>query len=240
MPVIAAFSLGSCAKPESATERNAEIDRRVDQRLEAKHQAEERLKLALRQAELDARERALTAQENSFATMTASVPSAAIAGPADAGVIPRTDSYTNADSYSGPETYSPYPATGGQFYPEPYGFDSANEPYLGESPYYFAPATSFVTVVNQNTRIVYLRRGHSRPRCRQPNVASSLPIIPRQLPRQPSLPPQPSLPRQMGTRHPPTAGVAIQTSAHGPTRPPVEPQVINRRPTGRVALQRTR
>lgn len=230
VPIIAAFSLGSCAKPESAAERNAEIDRRVDRRLEAEHQAEERQRLALRQAELDARERALAAQETSFATMTASVPSAPISSPADAGLTVSTDSSPNGDSYATQDTYPPYPASGGQFYPEPYGFVSENEPYLGAAPYFFASTTSLVTIVNQNTRIAHLRRCPARAGRGHRNPGPSAPAVP----------PHPSLPRQVGTGHRPMGGMPIQTTAHRPTQPAVGPQVVNRRPAGKVGLQRTR
>ncbi len=78
--LMAAFGLwlGACQKQPTDAERNAEIERQVQQRLEAEHQTEEQTKLAQRQAELDAREKALAEKENRLAaTATPAVPPAA-------------------------------------------------------------------------------------------------------------------------------------------------------------------
>jgi hypothetical protein len=66
LPLLAAlaFFANSCGKQQTEAERNAEIERHVQQRLAAEHQAEEQQKLAQHQAELDAREKALAEREN--------------------------------------------------------------------------------------------------------------------------------------------------------------------------------
>jgi hypothetical protein len=66
LPLFAALGLvvSACQKQQTEAERNAEIERQVQQHLDAEHQAEEQQKLAQRHAELDARERALAAKEN--------------------------------------------------------------------------------------------------------------------------------------------------------------------------------
>lgn len=58
------FVLASCEKRQTDAERQAEIDRQVQQRLDAEHQAATQKNLDQRQADLDARERALRDQEN--------------------------------------------------------------------------------------------------------------------------------------------------------------------------------
>ena len=65
LPVLlAAVSLFiSCSKQETDAEKNAEVERQVQARLAAEHQAEEQHKLAQQQADLDARERALAEKE---------------------------------------------------------------------------------------------------------------------------------------------------------------------------------
>ncbi len=66
LPLLAALVLGavSCGKQQTDAERQAEIDRQVQQRLDAEHQADAQKNLDQRQAELDARERALADKEN--------------------------------------------------------------------------------------------------------------------------------------------------------------------------------
>src|SRR5947207_7756465 len=59
---------GACQKQQTEAERNAEIDREVNARLAAEHQTEEQQHLAQRQAELDAREKALSDKERTAAT----------------------------------------------------------------------------------------------------------------------------------------------------------------------------
>ncbi|MGI8891055.1 MAG: DUF6600 domain-containing protein [Chthoniobacterales bacterium] len=68
----ASLTLGAvaCQKQASDAERNAEVERQVQDRLAVERQADEQQNLAGRQADLDARERALATRENS-ATATA-------------------------------------------------------------------------------------------------------------------------------------------------------------------------
>lgn len=54
----------SCQKQQSEAEKNAEIERQVQQRLAAEHQTQQQQQLDQRQADLDARERALAEKEN--------------------------------------------------------------------------------------------------------------------------------------------------------------------------------
>src|SRR2546430_7248358 len=65
--VLAAITLAtlvSCQKQQSEAEKNAEIERQVQQRLAAEHQADQEKTLAQRESDLDAREKALADQEN--------------------------------------------------------------------------------------------------------------------------------------------------------------------------------
>jgi hypothetical protein len=59
---------GACQKQQTEVERNAEIERQVNERLAAERQAAEQQRLAQRQDELDARVKALSEQESSAAT----------------------------------------------------------------------------------------------------------------------------------------------------------------------------
>src|SRR6476659_4682753 len=68
---------GACQKEPSDAERKAEIERQVQERLAAEHQAAEQQKMAQREAELNAREQALSEREDR-ATTTAS-PTATVA-----------------------------------------------------------------------------------------------------------------------------------------------------------------
>src|SRR5438128_10842122 len=65
--VIALSIFSSCQKQQTDAERQAEIDRQVQQRLDAEHQAQEKEKLAQREDELNAREKALAEKENAMA-----------------------------------------------------------------------------------------------------------------------------------------------------------------------------
>ena len=64
--VLALFC--SCQKQQTEADRNTEVERQVQQRLEAEHQAEQQQQLAQRQAELDAREKALANRESAATT----------------------------------------------------------------------------------------------------------------------------------------------------------------------------
>ena len=65
--IIAATLFSSCQKQQTEEERNAEVERQVQQRLAAEHQAEQQQELAQRQSELDAREKELADKESAAA-----------------------------------------------------------------------------------------------------------------------------------------------------------------------------
>ncbi|HEY1582882.1 MAG TPA: DUF6600 domain-containing protein [Chthoniobacterales bacterium] len=99
-----ALSLGACQKQQSEAEHNAEIERQVQERLSAEHQAAEEQKLAQRQADLDAREQTLSEKENRAATATplplATVtPAAALAGANNPETASYATFYQKLDSY---------------------------------------------------------------------------------------------------------------------------------------------
>ncbi|CAN5551855.1 hypothetical protein BH20VER3_BH20VER3_16790 [soil metagenome] len=83
----------ACQKQETEAERNARIEREVQQRVAAERQADEQQKLAERQAELDAREQALAAQENRPAVTVTATPVARESTPA---AVATTDSEGNS------------------------------------------------------------------------------------------------------------------------------------------------
>jgi hypothetical protein len=60
--------LPSCQKQQTEAERNADVERQVNERLAAEHQTEEQQRLAQRQDELDARVKALSEKESVAAT----------------------------------------------------------------------------------------------------------------------------------------------------------------------------
>lgn len=69
LPLLVGLSIfASCQKQQTDAERQAEIDRQVQQRLDAEHQAQEKDQLAQRQSDLDAREKALSEKEAAKAT----------------------------------------------------------------------------------------------------------------------------------------------------------------------------
>jgi Family of unknown function (DUF6600) len=73
LPLVAAFVFfASCQKQQSEDEKTAEVERQVQERLAAEHQAEEKQRLAQQQADLEAREKALADKE--AATAAANVP----------------------------------------------------------------------------------------------------------------------------------------------------------------------
>jgi hypothetical protein len=65
LPVVFALTFfASCQKQQTDAERQAEVDREVQRRGEAEHQAQEKEQLAQREADLNAREQALAGKEN--------------------------------------------------------------------------------------------------------------------------------------------------------------------------------
>ena len=63
--VVSVAGLVSCQKQQTEAEKNAEIERQVQERLAAERQTQQQQQLDQRQAELDAREKALADKENS-------------------------------------------------------------------------------------------------------------------------------------------------------------------------------
>src|SRR6266566_7167069 len=69
--VVVLAGLISCQKQQTEAEKNAEVERQVQERLAAEHQAEQQQQLSQRQADLDAREKALAEKENAAAATPA-------------------------------------------------------------------------------------------------------------------------------------------------------------------------
>jgi hypothetical protein len=65
--VVVLAGLISCQKQQTEAEKNAEVERQVQERLAAEHQAEQQQQLSQRQADLDGREKALAEKENAAA-----------------------------------------------------------------------------------------------------------------------------------------------------------------------------
>src|SRR5437016_14569897 len=75
--VIAVATLVSCQKQQTEAEKNAEVERQVQERLAAEHQAQQQQELEQRQSDLDTREKALAEKENAaVATPEAEQPAA--------------------------------------------------------------------------------------------------------------------------------------------------------------------
>ncbi|PYL55399.1 MAG: hypothetical protein DMF29_02730 [Verrucomicrobia bacterium] len=70
--LVAVTALVSCQKQQTEAEKNAEVERQVQERLAAEHQTEQEQQLSQRQADLDAREKALAEKENEAAATPAS------------------------------------------------------------------------------------------------------------------------------------------------------------------------
>ena len=175
LAIALSLTLGGCAKKESAVEREAEINRRVDERLAAEHTAREKAELDQRAATVAERERHLASREAFFATMTASLAddSAADAGSSQSGTAdPYYDqrgSYASDNSVPEAQTGAVVPGSY-EFEPRPQILDDT---YPLDDPYYYYGSTfPTVAVINQNTRIVNSprrsarpgMRGHPRPR----------------------------------------------------------------------------
>ena len=69
--VIAVATLVSCQKQQTEAEKNAEVERQVQERLAAEHRAEQQQQLQQQQADLYAREKALAEKENAAAATPA-------------------------------------------------------------------------------------------------------------------------------------------------------------------------
>ncbi len=64
LSILIAAAFVSCQKQQTDAERDAEVERRVEERLAAERQTQQQQQLEQRQAELDAREKALAEKEN--------------------------------------------------------------------------------------------------------------------------------------------------------------------------------
>ena len=226
---LLALSFGgvSCAKQDSVAERNAEIDRRIEERLAAHEEAAAQQRLAQERVALAAREKALAEREASFAMMIASgngVPEAAEPEPMAEG----DNSLLASEPYSDPQTYSTYSQPSVSAYEQPYGYDGyvANEDPFYSDPYYCPPTTGYYSVITSNAVVVnrrgnFRRQGTGRPP--RGNHGMSPAGMPARQPRPPVVSRPPVNPR------PPM--VARQTPA---ARPPA----IHQRPTGPTVGQR--
>src|SRR5438477_1539283 len=65
--VIALAALASCQKQQTEADKNAEVERQVQERLAAEHQTERQQQMSQREADLDAREKALAEKKNAAA-----------------------------------------------------------------------------------------------------------------------------------------------------------------------------
>src|SRR2546430_13592934 len=69
--VIAIVALLSCQKQQTEAEKNAEVERQVQERLAAEHQADQQQQLSQREADLEAREKALAEKQSASAAAPA-------------------------------------------------------------------------------------------------------------------------------------------------------------------------
>ncbi len=69
--VVVLAGLISCQKQQTEAEKNADVERQVQERLAAEHQAEQQQQLTQRQADLDAREKALADKEKAVGSAPA-------------------------------------------------------------------------------------------------------------------------------------------------------------------------
>jgi hypothetical protein len=103
LPLVIALSIFcSCQKQQTDAERQAEIDRQVQQRLDAEHQAQEKEQLAQRQADLNAREKTLAEKENAATSSRDQQPSSASRAPESSSDRPTASYntfYTKLDPY---------------------------------------------------------------------------------------------------------------------------------------------
>src|SRR6187455_2956353 len=103
--VAAALALVvSCQKPQSEAERNAQIEREVQQRLAAERQADEQKRLADRAAELEEGERGLAAKEAAVSQDPTAVAAPAAPAPPAETSDDRPRAAASADS-SSPRSY---------------------------------------------------------------------------------------------------------------------------------------
>src|SRR6185312_14356787 len=111
LTAAAGLAVGACQKQPSDVERNAEIDRQVQERLNAEHKAEEQAKLARRQGELDAREKAVTNREDQLAA-TATPAAPPVATPESSAEDNEAEGSTYATFYRRLDPYGDWMETG--------------------------------------------------------------------------------------------------------------------------------
>jgi hypothetical protein len=118
LPVlIAVTALISCEKQQTEAEKNAEVERQVQERLAAEHQAEQQQQLSQRQADLDAREKALAEKENAAATTP--IPGEQT----ESGLVTRSRAASGAKPTSGYSTfYTKLDPYGAWFETSDYGY----------------------------------------------------------------------------------------------------------------------
>src|SRR4051812_41995983 len=95
---VLAFNV-SCEKPQTEAERNAQVEREVQRRLAAEHQADEQQRLAQQQADLAAREQAL-ADRQAAANATAT--------PAEESNATASRTSATADADDQPRSYDTF------------------------------------------------------------------------------------------------------------------------------------
>ncbi len=215
--LMATLSLlfGACTHQESTAERDAEVDRRVQQRLAEEHAAQEKQELQERASMLAARERQLASREAFFATMVGSLarhqasdPAMQQSNPQDliadepAAEPPSDDLYAGQSGYVAPSSYT-FEATQPSL-DEPYPYI---DPYLFDSPYNYIPSISYVTIINQNGRTAHRAHRNMRP--------GDMHQKPRVRPRRDSAGAVQMAPRWTG-------GVQVSAVAPRPMPPPVE------------------
>jgi hypothetical protein len=103
LPLVIALSIFcSCQKQQTDAERQAEIDRQVQQRLDTENQAQEKEQLAQREADLNAREKTLAEKENAATSSRDQHPSSARRAPESSSDRPTASYntfYTKLDPY---------------------------------------------------------------------------------------------------------------------------------------------
>lgn len=210
-PFLAAalsLTLGACARHDSAAEREAEIHRRVEERLAAEHETQAKEALAQRATVLAERERQLASREAFFATMTASLADDSGTNASSRQSAVADPSYDQEDSYAS-DNSAPSTPTGAvvpasyEFEPRPQILDDT---YPRDDPYYYYGSTfPSIAVINQNTRNMSCPHRFARPGMRNrpwPRLAAPVRAVARtprptpQINRQPRpRPARPVVPR---------------------------------------------
>lgn len=169
-PILAlvALVLPGCARKDSAAEREAEINRRVEQRLAVAQQARERQALVQRAANVAQREHELAAREAFLADMAASILRESAPSPdsADDGFAEQPSALDAApdDAFVANEPV----------YSDPYAYAAPNEPVFDSDALSAVPIAPPVTVINQTAALIYVNRRPARLR-RDRNYGGTFP-----------------------------------------------------------------